>query len=1194
MSQPSTFWTRISRTSALVANRIQDHFRQTRRRSNRRNSAVPLAVEVLEDRTLLASFTVDTLVDENDGVGTGGVSLRDAIAAAGDGDDITFSVQGTINLTNGELVIDKGLSIDGEMNNIVIDAGGNSRVFNVDDGNAGNQAVVAISNLSVTGGTTTQRGGGISNFENLMLTNLTVMNNSAGIFGGGIYNANGTLTVTGSTLSGNSGNNGGGGIFNLADGGMTSTVTVIDSTISANTVGSFGSGGGISNFESGGTPIVNLTRTRILDHTSGSGVVSFGGEVNITDSTIAGNTAANIGAGGGISNELTTLRVVGSTISGNTSPVGGGGGISNNNNATAIISNSTISGNTATDNMGGGIQNINGSTLTLINTTVVGNTGGGLLNRGTTSGPVLTSSATVNNSIIVGNDGGTGNFDVEAGVNQTFSGNNANVVGSANQSLTGITPTGIAANMVVNTTLATNMGGPTLTHLLVGGSPAINAGINADALDPIGNLLTSDQRQGFPRVQGSSVDIGSIEVDPMPSCVINSPVGSTETGDVSIDFDVNDSLNSPVTLTFEYSTDNGATFTAATAASTSPLSNPALNTATPINAGMFVWDSAADGVGNVSVEFRITVDNSVNQSTCTTVFNVANTPTTLSIDDVTLDEGNSGDTPFTLTVSLNQSALTDVTFDFNTINGTAIAGTDFTSANGQGTITAGQTSTTLTVNVTGDMTVEADETFTVMLSNPMGGTMTTIADDMGVGTITDDDSATITIGDATVVERNSGTQQAIFTVTLDNPVDAPFTVDFTTTDGTATAGSDYTASNGTLNFAGNAGEMQTISVEINGDSTFEPDEQFTVDLSNVQAGGRQIALAGSGTGTIQNDDLRPDQAAFVTNAIPPTSINGQFTTLRGGNFDGIATGGIEDDIFFWDPVSGANRILFGDTNRTLQDNAIDPTLINGNDFTEVLVDNFDGGGNTDLFFWNPSTGRNRLIHVNGGTGSVTSTFETNVIDATQINGNDFTTAIAGNFNGTEQADIFFWNPATGQNRIAPFTTVTAGVDSDVSAVQNNVIDPIQINGGDFQTVQVGNFEAGGTDELLFVNLASGNNRRVSFTAPGGNTAVDMIRNGDASLLNGSVFNTIEVADLNGDGLDDIFAWDPTSGQNRSILTDIDPAATPAFVDNAFAAGGINSDYEQVVRLIEDVFTNTPQDDLFFWNPTTGANRTGSL
>src|SRR5262245_9020917 len=71
----------------------------------------PLRFEPLEVRRLLAVITVNTLVDENDGVGIGNISLRDALADSNPNDVIDFSVEGTITLTHGELVIDQNLSI---------------------------------------------------------------------------------------------------------------------------------------------------------------------------------------------------------------------------------------------------------------------------------------------------------------------------------------------------------------------------------------------------------------------------------------------------------------------------------------------------------------------------------------------------------------------------------------------------------------------------------------------------------------------------------------------------------------------------------------------------------------------------------------------------------------------------------------------------------------------------------------------------------------------------------------------------------------------------------------------------------------------------------------------------------------------------------------------------------------------------
>ena len=132
-----------------------------------------------------------------------------------------------------------------------------------------------------------------------------------------------------------------------------------------------------------------------------------------------------------------------------------------------------------------------------------------------------------------------------------------------------------------------------------------------------------------------------------------------------------------------------------------------------------------------------------------------------------------------------------------------------------------------------------------------GGRAVTLADNQGQGTIPNDDAATLSINDVSVTEGNTGTTQAIFTVTLDNAVDAAVNVDFATGDGTALAGSDYTAASGTLRFVGLAGETQTVTVDVVGETLVELDETFLVNLTNLVAGGRAVTMADSqGQGTI--------------------------------------------------------------------------------------------------------------------------------------------------------------------------------------------------------------------------------------------------------------------------------------------------------------------------------------------------------
>lgn len=121
---------------------------------------------------------------------------------------------------------------------------------------------------------------------------------------------------------------------------------------------------------------------------------------------------------------------------------------------------------------------------------------------------------------------------------------------------------------------------------------------------------------------------------------------------------------------------------------------------------------------------------------------------------------------------------------------------------------------------------------------------------------------TVTIADVSLVEGNAGTSTMTFTATLSASVGGGFTVNYGTTNGTATAGSDYVAAVGTLAFAGIAGEGQTFAVTINGDTTFEPNETFTVALDTVSNGA--VNITDTATGTITNDDAAPPPIPTLT------------------------------------------------------------------------------------------------------------------------------------------------------------------------------------------------------------------------------------------------------------------------------------------------------------------------------------------
>jgi hypothetical protein len=221
----------------------------------------------------------------------------------------------------------------------------------------------------------------------------------------------------------------------------------------------------------------------------------------------------------------------------------------------------------------------------------------------------------------------------------------------------------------------------------------------------------------------------------------------------------------------------------------------------------------------------------------------------LSVNDVSIAEGNSGTKLATFTVSLSAVPSNAVTFDIATANGTAVAGSDYMAKATTGVvIAAGTTSTTFTVTINGDTAGEADETFKVNISNALGAGL---ADAQGIGTITNDDTPALSIGDVSISEGQSGTKLATFTVQLSDIAAWPVSFDAATANGTATAGSDYVALALTGQTIAAGQTSKAVSVTINGDTVFEPNETFAVNVTNVAGA---TVTDGQATGTILDDD----------------------------------------------------------------------------------------------------------------------------------------------------------------------------------------------------------------------------------------------------------------------------------------------------------------------------------------------------
>lgn len=350
---------------------------------------------------------------------------------------------------------------------------------------------------SIISGNFALNGGGILNAASGMLTvtNSTFTGNGNGIPGGAIYNA-GTLEVTDSTFSGNFAEEGA-GIYNQG------ALTVTNSTFSGNSTSQIGRGGGITNYAT-----LTLTDSTFSGNAApqGGGIYNYA-ILNVINSTFQSNgSSAIVGGvvGGGIFNDTTgTLTVTKSTFSDNTT-LDSGGGI--RNDGTLHVTASTFSVNSA--EFGGAIYN--GGTLEVTNSTFSGNAaeyGGGIDNLGMLE--VTNSTFSGNFAIINGGGGGISNFGTGTLKNTIvanspfFGGNCSDPItdGGGNLSWPDTTCPGLNADPLLGP-LQDN-GGPTQTHALLAGSPAIDAAL-------LTNCPATDQR-GVSRPQGAGCDIGAYE-----------------------------------------------------------------------------------------------------------------------------------------------------------------------------------------------------------------------------------------------------------------------------------------------------------------------------------------------------------------------------------------------------------------------------------------------------------------------------------------------------------------------------------------------------------------------------------------------------------------------------------------------------------------------------------------------------------
>ncbi len=319
------------------------------------------------------------------------------------------------------------------------------------------------------------------------------------------------------------------------------------------------------------------------------------------------------------------------------------------------------------------------------------------------------------------------------------------------------------------------------------------------------------------------------------------------------------------------------------------------------NSKLVTINVSGDQLLELDETFNVVLSNStsgVQITTASAAGLIRNDETAFSIvaTSATKAEGNSGNTPFTYTVS-----RTGLTTGFTTVD-FAVAGSGaspVSEADFGGALPASllrfapnETSKLVTINANGDLTLEADEAFLVGLSNAPVGTSISVPTAAGL-ILNDDTSLAIAATSANKAEGNSGSTPFTFTVTRSGNLASATTVNFAVTGSGATPAqaSDFAGGvfpTGQVSFAANE-TSKVITINVLGNTVAEANEGFTVTLSGA-SGGATISTA-TATGLIRNDDTALAIAATSANKAEGNSGSTPFTftVTRSGNTSGATT-----------------------------------------------------------------------------------------------------------------------------------------------------------------------------------------------------------------------------------------------------------------------------------------------------------------
>ena len=812
-----------------------------------------------------------------------------------------FTVNSGVTVDISGLTITNGRTADGANNGSSGDYGGGIR----------NSGTLTLTNCTISSNRT-GGGGSSSNFggeggvgggiynevgATMTVTNCIVSSNQTGDGGsgtnsdggfggngGGIYNA-GALTMSNSTVSGNrTGNadNGGGNGGNGGSGGGVlnfGTATLTNNTISDNQTGNGGSGSNFGGRGGSGGGVANGDTLTLIGNTISTNQTGNGG-----NGTSSFSTGGSGGFGGGITNGG-TLSLTNSTIDSN--QVGGagsgtfggfggsGGGI--HNGRILILTNSTItsnqsgSGGSGTNNgshggLGGGIYNE--FVLAVTNATVSGNhtgIGGGAAGGGSGGGIYNCCGPTNNikNTIVANNTLANGGLGTD--LYGTFNSQDYNLI----KDPTGATINGTTAHNITGQDprlgpLANN-GGLTQTEALLAGSPALDAADDcvtqtAHCGDPNIPQLTTDQRgAGFARIVDGpdadttdTVDIGAFEAQ----------VSVADTADQSINED------SALVLFFHVGGAANITGVTATSSNTALVPNDPGNIEVSGSGSTLrlVVTPAANTFGSSTITVTVNGSNSqtMTDTFLLTVNSVNDAPSFMKGLDQTLNENDGAQTVNNWASNTSAGPANE---SGQTVNFVVVS-----NSNASLFAVAPVVSPTGTLTYTPATGVSGTALITIALMDnggtANGGLDTSASQSFNINVR---EGGTLQFSSATFAVAEDGVN-AVISVTRTGGSGGEARVNYATSNGTATAGQDYTAVAGTLTFPDGI-TSQSFNLAITNDLLHEPDETINLTLTSP-AGSGSLGAPANAVLTINDNDPQGGTIAFASPSFTVTEIAG--------------------------------------------------------------------------------------------------------------------------------------------------------------------------------------------------------------------------------------------------------------------------------------------------------------------------------